>query len=57
MKTTCCFCYPSEQGKHGEVRRELFEFAGRESVLPVCRKHSQEEHDKQQNSNLETHPV
>jgi hypothetical protein len=34
----CGFCYRSEQGKHGEVRKEwLREFW---MMVPVCRKHS-----------------
>ena len=34
----CGFCYPSEDGKHGEVKSEwLKEF---NIFIPVCRKHS-----------------
>lgn len=36
-KLECGFCYQSEQGKHGEVRREWSkEF---EQYIAVCRKH------------------
>ena len=39
----CGFCCRSEQGKHGEIRKEwLREFR---MMVPVCRKHSFGEED------------
>ena len=39
----CGFCCRSEQGKHGEIRREwLREFR---MMVPVCREHSFGEED------------
>lgn len=45
----CAFCWPSEHGKHGEVKREWsIEWT---MFIPVCRKHAQEIND--QNLNLD----
>lgn len=44
MKTTnkettgCGFCYPREQGKHGEIKREWSQEWLQ--YIPVCRKHA-----------------
>ena len=53
----CCFCYPSEQGKNGNVERELFDLYHNPQILPVCRKHSQQVYDKQQSCSLEKSTV
>lgn len=34
----CAFCYPREQGKHGEVKREWSQEWLQ--FIPVCRKHA-----------------
>lgn len=49
----CAFCWPSEHGKHGDVKREWsVEWT---MFIPVCRKHAQELGDVNTNLLAERH--